>query len=185
VLKTSILFPYTENLLVSVLSNHFDLSGFTCGRSDIDDFLKDDALNYQNQKLAATYLIHSKEEVIVGYFSILNDSLGVRSIATNERNRFNRRLPNNKRINQYPAIKIGRVGVSEELHGTGFAYLVMDFTKEFSVQNLNPACRLLILDAINEVKQLKYYSKNHFLFLMESDAGDKTRLMYFDLINFN
>jgi hypothetical protein len=182
--RTDIPFPTDKNLFVSALSDRFDLTDFSCGRDDIDDFLKDDALQYQNQKLASTYLVHSREQVIVGYFSILNDSLSVRSIAGNERNRFNRRLPNNKRINQYPSIKIGRVGVSEELHGTGFAYLLMDFIKWFSVQNLNPACRLIILDAINEDRQLKYYNRNHFLFLMESDAKDKTRLMYFDLINF-
>ncbi len=184
-IKTDIQFTFDKNLFVSVLSDKFDLTNFTCGRKDIDDFLKDDAINYQIQKLASTYLIHSKDKIIVGYFSILNDSLSVRNIANNEKNRFNRRLPNNKRINQYPAVKVGRIGVSEDLHGTGFAYLLMDYIKEFSIENLNPACRLIILDAINESKQVKYYNKNNFLFLMESDAEDKTRLMYFDLIHFN
>ncbi len=183
--KSNIPFPYDKNLLVSVLNEDFDLTDFTCGRDDIDDFLKDDALNYQSQKLATTYLVHSKEQVVIGYFSILNDSLSVRNIANNERNKFNRRLPNNKRINQYPAVKVGRVGVSEGLQGTGFAYLLMDFIKEFSIENLNPACRLIILDAINEPQQVKYYGRNHFLFLMESDAEQRTRLMYFDLLNFN
>ncbi len=73
--SSTIQFTYDKNLLVSKLSDKFDLTTFTCGRNDIDEFLKDDALNYQNEKLANTYLIHSKENVIVGYFSILNDSL--------------------------------------------------------------------------------------------------------------
>ena len=42
-----------------------------------------------------------------------------------------------------------------------------------------------ILDAINEPKQINYYQKNDFAFLMESDKESKTRLMYFDLISLN
>ena len=141
--------------------------------------------NYQKQKLAKTFIICAiNTNIPIAYFSILNDALNVKHIPGNSKNKFNRKFPNNKRMNHYPAIKIGRIGVIKEIQKSGFAYLLMDFIKEFSVKNLNAACRLLILDAINEPKQIKYYQKNGFLFLMESDTENKTRLMYFDLINF-
>ena len=171
---------------LSLLDESFDLSGFDCGRKDINEFLTDDALNYQKQKLASTFIFHQTDQKNpVAFFSILNDALNVKSLPGNEKNRFNRRLPNNKRINHYPAIKIGRVGVISSLQKTGFAYDLMDFIKGFSIKDLNSACRLLILDAVNEPKQINYYQKNDFTFLMESDKESTTRLMYFDLINFN
>jgi len=44
-----------------------------------------------------------------------------------------------------------------------------------------PACRLLILDAYNQPKQITLYQKNDFNFLLTSDANDKQRFIYFDL----
>jgi hypothetical protein len=172
-----------SEMSLSPLNNTFDLSVFDCGREDINEFLRDDALNYQAHKLANTFVFHKKgKHQPAAFFSILNDALNVKNIANNERNRFNRRLPNNKRINHYPAIKIGRLGVITSHQGSGFAYDLMDFIKGFSMRNLNPACRLLILDAINEQRQINYYRKNEFTFLMESDKDSGTRLMYFDLL---
>jgi hypothetical protein len=175
-----------SDMSLSLLDESFDLLEFNCGRDDINEFLKDDALNYQKQKLANTFIFHPKDKKNpVAFFSILNDALNVKNLPNNEKNKFNRRLPNNKRINHYPAIKIGRLGVTLSLQKSGFAYSLMDFIKGFSVKNLNSACRLLILDAVNEPKQISYYQKNDFTFLMESDKESKTRLMYFDLISFN
>jgi hypothetical protein len=178
--------PPLSSLSLSYLDKSFDLTKFDCGREDINNFLKDDALNYQKEKLANTFLFHSVDKKIpVAFFSILNDALNVRNLPNNEKNKFNRRLPNNKRINHYPAIKIGRLGVTLDFQKSGFAYDLMDFIKGFSIKELNSACRLLILDAVNEKKQINYYEKNDFTFLVESDKESKTRLMYFDLINFN
>lgn len=47
---------------------------------------------------------------------------------------------------------------------------------------LKPACRLLLLDAYNKPKQIKYYTQNGFIFLDERNVKDSTRLMYYDLI---
>ena len=48
---------------------------------------------------------------------------------------------------------------------------LMNLIKSFSIQGQNPACRLLILDAVNEEKQTNYYQKNDFVFLMQSDEN--------------
>lgn len=58
----------------------------------------------------------------------------------------------------------------------------MDFIKGWSILELKPACRLLLLDAYNKEPQLSFYIKNDFQFLLETDTEDKTRLMYFDLM---
>jgi len=36
----------------------------------------------------------------------------------------------------------------------------MDFIKGYSIMELKPACRLLLLDAYNKPKQIKYYLKS-------------------------
>ena len=99
-------------------------------------------------------------------------------------NRLHRKihLPNDKRIRQYPTVKVGRLGVNKKYHGTGIAYDLMLFIKGFSVADHKPACRLLLLDALNKEKQIKYYQKNGFEFLLEEDKDAENRIMYFDLI---
>ncbi|MDI6795232.1 MAG: hypothetical protein QME81_20620, partial [bacterium] len=56
------------------LSPNVDLSAFTCGNNDLDDFLKSDALFYQEVNIAQTVLL-CKNNGIVGYFSLTSDSI--------------------------------------------------------------------------------------------------------------
>lgn len=63
-----------SELSFEVLSNEFDLSKFDCGDADINAFLKDDALDYQKEKLANTYIFHFDYKPIA-FFSLLNDCL--------------------------------------------------------------------------------------------------------------
>ena len=165
------------------LKETHDLSVFDCGDSDINEFLKIDAINYQKEQMANTYVFHLENKVIA-FFSILNDCLHDKGFENNIWNKFHRRrkIPNNKRIKQYPAIKVGRFGVSNDYHGTGMAYDLMDVVKMFSLNEHKPACRLLLLDAYNKPQQIKYYERNGFIFLDDINVKDSTRLMYYDLI---
>jgi hypothetical protein len=58
----------------------------------------------------------------------------------------------------------------------------MDFIKGWVITDHKPACRLLILDAINKPKQIKYYERNDFKPLLDDDTNSKTRIMYYDLL---
>ena len=159
------------------------ISDFDCGDADINEFLKDDAFNYQEQKIANTYCFIDRNEEIIAFFSISNDCLNDLGYSNNAWNRFHRRikLPNEKRIRQYPSMKIGRLGINKSYQGRGLANQLMDFIKGWTTLELKPACRLLLLDAYNKTQQLNYYVKNDFQFLLDDDIKDKTRLMYFDL----
>lgn len=165
------------------LSTGFQLANFDCGDDDINEFFKQDALDYQREQMANTYVFHSSMKPIA-FFGILNDCLHDKGYVSSTWNRFHRKrkIPNSKRIKQYPAIKVGRLGVTKEYQGAGIAYERMDFIKGFSLLEHKPACRLLLLDAYNREKQIKYYERNGFIFLDDTSIGDKTRLMYFDLI---
>ena len=168
------------------LTDAVDLSSFDCNDDNINEFLKEDALLYQKEKMANTFLF-MKEDEVVAFFCVSNDCLNdlgeTRGFTNTVWNRLHRRqhIPNAKRIKQYPSIKIGRLGVGTKYHRTGLSYELMQFIKGFVTLDHKPAARFLILDAYNQEKQIKYYQKNGYQFFLESDKRDETRLMLYDL----
>jgi GNAT superfamily N-acetyltransferase len=172
----------------TALDEEIALHHFDCDDGDINEFLQEDALNYQRQRIAKTYLFLDEKGEIVAFFSISNDCLNdlgeVKGYTNTIWNRLHRRifLPNDKRTRQYPAIKIGRLGVSKSYQRNGLAYQLMDFINGWAILDHKPACRLLLLDAYNKERQVKYYQRNGFNLLLDEDANDRTRIMYFDLL---
>jgi len=98
-------------------------------------------------------------------------------------------------MRSYPAVLIGRFGVNIILLRSGVGCEVMDFIKSWFIEPKNKTgCRFLVVDAYNEEIPIKFYSKNGFSFLFNTEPQEKeylnipeniplkTRLMYFDLI---
>lgn len=85
------------------LSRVYDLSKFDCGDKDINEFLKQDAIIYQDKKIAATTLFIYREEVI-GFFSTAADSIKLK--LEEKQGHF----VDGKPIHEFPAIKIARLG---------------------------------------------------------------------------
>lgn len=83
-----------------------------------------------------------------------------------------------------PAVKIGRLGTSQDLHGKGYGTIVLDFLKAWFTEGNKTGCRFLVVDAYNENNVIKFYKKNGFEFLTSADEEENTRIMYFDLITF-
>jgi len=168
------------------IEEDFHQTSFDCNDEDINDFLNNESLNYQNQRLANTYMFSDNTRDVKAFFCLSNDCIN--DLGTNsDWNRLHRQvdLPNQKRIRQYPSVKLGRLGVGKEYQGTGLAYELMDFIKQFVYNNKHSACRFLLLDAYNKPKQIKYYLRNGFNFLLSNDMQDRTRIMYFDLKSFD
>ncbi len=92
------------------LSRLFDISRFDCGDKDINEFLKKDALLYQEKKIATTTLFILNEEVI-GFFSAAADSLKLK-IEEKEGHKIGE-----KPIQEFPAIKIARIGRDMKYRG--------------------------------------------------------------------
>ena len=174
------------DLYLAKLSEEFvNTSSFDCGDERINEFLKCDALNFQQEKIANTYIFHDEDDSIIAFFSICNDSLNDKGAYENSTwNKFHRKikLPNQKRIKQYPSVKIARLGIDLKYQGMGLAHQLLDFIKVWTFDEFKPACRLLILDAYNQEKQLAVYQKNDFIFLHDKDKNDEHRFMYFDLL---
>lgn len=166
----------------SSLSNDDILDSFDCEDNEINEFLIEDSKNFQSEKITNTYLFKESHK-IAAIFSISNDCLNDLGYENSIWNKLHRKikLPNEKRIRQYPAVKIARLGIDKKFKGNGLSHQLLDFIKGWTFIEHKPACRLLILDAYNQPIQLSTYQKNDFIFLLDSDKEEKHRFMYFDL----
>ena len=156
-----------------------DLSNFDCGDEDLNDFLISDALNYQGELLAVTYLLTDKNNRTVAFFSLSNDSLKDQDFE--KWNSLSRKIPNRKRRKDYPAVKIVRLGVDISLKGQKIGTELVFFLKNWFTTENKTGCRFLLVDGYNKPNVINFYTSNEFSLLTEKDKNKKTRLMYFDL----
>jgi hypothetical protein len=175
---------------------------FDCANSDLNDFFRNDALNYHEQLLGKTYCFTLDEnpQVIVCAFTISNDSIKTFLLPNARKKKVIKEIPREKIMKSYPAVLIGRLGVNKkfriiegEKERTGKQ--LMDFIKSWFIDGANKTgCRFIVVDSYNQLGPLKYYTENGFIPLFSSDEQEKeytgisldthlpTRLMYFDLI---
>ena len=107
------------------LTPESDLDSFKCAEGDLNEFLIDESKDYQKEYLAKTYLlVHRESGDIVAYYSLLNDVIRLNETEKSVRNRINRKIPFSKQRNHYPAVKVGRLAVSEAYAGQGIGTYV-------------------------------------------------------------
>lgn len=170
---------------------------FDCGHPDLNDFFKNDALDYSSQLLGKSYcfLLDKDPKTIVCAFSISNDSIKVNFLPNNRKKNVNKQIPRIKQFRSYPAVLIGRLGVNASFKKKGIGKELMDFIKSWFIDPGNKTgCRFIVVDAYDENEPIKYYQNNGFKFLFGDEAQErqytgitedkpvKTRLMYYDLI---
>jgi len=93
-------------------------------------------------------------------------------------------IPLEKRYSTLPAVKIGRLGVSERAQCNKLGTNILDFLKVWFTHKNKTGCRFIVVDAYNNPRTINFYEKNGFKFLVDGNKNDSTRIMYFDLIPF-
>jgi predicted GNAT family N-acyltransferase len=166
-----------------VLHHGTTIRSFDCGDHDLNSFLSDDALHYLDERMAVTYVLEYREQIIA-YFCLLNDKIVFDTTDAKEKsfwNRFNRKheIPNPKRRRNYPAAKIGRLAVATDFGGQGAGRFIIENIKTLLAKKNDIGCRFLTVDAY--LNAVDFYLKNQFQILSDKDAADPTRLMYYDL----
>lgn len=79
-----------------------------------------------------------------------------------------------KRLNRYPGILIGRIGVNKEFARKGVGSEVLDFVKEWFADDGNKSgCRFVIVDAVNTPEVLTFYQHNGFEFLFTTEQQEE------------
>ncbi len=104
-------------LQIVPLTKRHDLSSFSCNNAELDDFLKNDALNAQEDIVSKTHLCiwHNS---IVGYITLTTDTLEV--YAVEERDGVEG-YPHRK----YPCIRIARLAVDRRFERKGFGTFLL------------------------------------------------------------
>ena len=94
------------------------------------------------------------------------------------------RLSHPKRhLQNFPAIKIGRLAVNQSAKGAGIGRMILNYIIAYAIeQNKQCACRFIIVDAYDQ--SLLFYEKIGFSYLSDNDKGQDTRQMNLDITQY-
>lgn len=183
---------------------------FSCGdgkgEQDLNEFFNCDCIRYEEQLMGKTYCFvvkSEKEELtnkIAAMFTVSNGSIFTKLLDDDIIEEVGSQIDEEKRHITYPAVLIGRLGVSDTLQGRGLhvGRDMMNMIKAWFIDpNNKTGCRFIIVDAYNKENTKRYYLHNGFKFIFESVDDEKryrnltnikgrlkTRMMYFDLMEF-
>ena len=173
------------------------IPAFDCGDEDLNAFFQEDAFNYDAQLLGRSYcFLSALEGDIAAVFTLSNSAIRVAELPSNAKRRLVKLIPWVKQGRNYPAVLIGRLGVSRKYRNQKIGSQIIDFIKAWFLSNHNKTgCRFVVVDAYNKEDVLHFYSNdnNKFSFLFKEECQEKlynsvptdeilkTRQMYFDL----
>lgn len=124
--------------------------------------------------IANTYCV-SADSKVVAMFSICNDVISF------SKSKMKRLFKQGHRYDDYPAVKLTRIGTDVDYQGLGIGSIMVTLIKTFFTIKTIAACRFITVNAYNNEKTLNFYSKNDFLFLTPTDESEELRTMYYDL----
>lgn len=170
----------SSNLQFIRLDNVHDLKSFDCGDCDLNEFFLNDSKEYQKDLIAVTYILESDSDTIA-FFSVFNDKITIEDVGSKKifMKVFSDIKNKGKSFRSYPAVKIGRLGVSEKYSGEGWGTKILNYIKQSFIQNNKTGCKCITVDAYSQ--SLEFYEKNGFEYLTPNDSLRDTRQMYFDL----
>ena len=178
-----------------VLSEEHVITDFDCGDEDLNDFFNRDAILYKRQMLSRTYFFrHKNSGKVVCAFSFSAGSIKTADLPGSRRKKVKEYVPREKSLKSYPAILIGRLGVSAEFSGQGLGSRLLDIIKTVCLNRFPDFVRFLLVDAYNEPAVVGFYQKNDFTPVFSTEEQEKeayrqqpsetlrTRYMFFDMI---
>ena len=126
-----------ENYRFETLNEGHDLSEFDCDSDDLNNFLKNDALTQQKNKLNLTKLILCDDDAIVGYVSLLSDTIPLKDIRDEDtKQEIKDQLSITSRKRKLPAIKIGRFAIDKKYSGKGLGSEIL-MSILFNIKNIS------------------------------------------------
>lgn len=160
---------------------------FDCGVPDLNGFFRErdtkepNATNCALEHMSVTYVVQDESSgEIEAYFSLLNDSIERHRVDSSIWNHLSRRIPNKKRRSTYPALKIGRLAVTNSAKHSGMGRTIIAFIQGWFFTKPISGCRFLTVDALRSVEE--FYVKCDFSRLATPVRNNKTVPMYFDLM---
>ncbi|MCR5574070.1 MAG: GNAT family N-acetyltransferase [Bacteroidaceae bacterium] len=159
------------------LTQEHDFKPFDCGEGDLNEFLLQDSKQYAKGLLAVTYVIED-EESTVAFFSLSNDRISLLESDKATWRRIRSSFPHRKHRSDYPAVKIGRLGVNVNAQHKHIGTDILDFVKQTFITNNRTGCCFVTVDALYSA--VPFYKQNGFKPLRKENKGE-TVPMYYDL----
>lgn len=143
------------------LTNGHKFKPFDCKDDDLNDFLLNDSKDFLISLIAVTYILESDMHT-VAFFSLLNDKISAENFASNRKWQAFRKnaISPAKKFRSYPAMKIGRLAISHDYKGIHIGTAILDYIKEWFVDNNRTGCKFITVDAYDN--SLGFYEKNGF-----------------------
>ena len=159
---------------------------FSCQReTDLEDFLKDKAILYENTNFVKTYLILDKEEldkgsfIVMAYFTIAQKSVDISAISNKQKRKMLGSYPGRDNLKSIPAYLIGQLGrsdsySSQQLSGTD---ILNECYNAISMAARIVGGNLIILEC-RECMFSNFYEKHGFKKLYNDLSKDKLYTLY-------
>src|SRR3989344_6811194 len=168
-----------EDVRIERLNEKHSLNNFQSYEQELVDFLLEDALNNQKNRISVTYLWFLNNSKLAGYITLLSDRINLEG---DVKDMFRRK---GIEYHSLPALKVGRLCVDDCYLRRGLGTLMLAFAVKVANRIFNECagCRFMVLDAKKNPKNnpIHFYKKLGFQTLKERKKG--TTPMYLDLAN--
>ncbi|HLC91058.1 MAG TPA: GNAT family N-acetyltransferase [Candidatus Nanoarchaeia archaeon] len=167
-----------EEIKIEIISPNYNIDTFQSYEKELVDFLREDALENQKQRLSITFLWFYKDQ-LVSYISLLNDKVNLEG---DLKEFFKEKGIHYKSL---PALKIGRLCVDNRFlqRGLGRLMILLAIQMANEINRTKAGCRFITLDAKRnpdpKLDSIHFYKKQGFKALKERIKG--TTPMYVDL----
>lgn len=132
------------------------LAEFCCGKQHLDEFLihENKARHFHRSRMGLTTVaFHRDHAGVIGYFTLANDAL---PLTTSEQ----MELEVDIELKAYPAVKLGRLAIAQNLQGRGIGEHLMALVHGEILDSASlSAARLVTLDADNDPRVISFYRK--------------------------
>lgn len=167
-----------EEIKIEIINESHKVDSFQSYECELIEFLREDALENQKQRLSVTFLWFY-ERKLVSYITLLNDKINLEG---DLKEFFREKGIHYKSL---PAMKIGRLCVEDRFLRRGFGKLMILSAIQIAneINKNKSGCRFITLDAKRNPDQkldsIHFYKKMGFKALKERVKG--TTPMYLDL----
>lgn len=172
-----------DGWILEKLNHQEDISSFDCGDNDLNDYFREDSINYRKELMTQSYCFYQdgcSQDKSVALVDFCNDSLAKENISKKSKREINHQKRGYK---VFPAIKITRLGVDKEFQGVGIGKALLTVIKHFFTSDNRTGCRFITVDAYRHAKA--FYEKNGFVEAIipneDPDKDSPTVPMYYDL----
>lgn len=142
-----------SNIRIVHLTDEHNLESFCCGNNVIDDFLKNCAIEEQENKLSRTYLVCLHDNV-TGFFTLATNSIEVLAIDTGDGIE---EFPESV----YPAIDISKLAVAKKFQRKRIGeYTIRAAIGKILSISEHVGCRYITLDSLKD--KVGFYKKYGF-----------------------